>query len=276
MTIIIILLALLSENMTGLVRFKNYEWLIGYHQYINKTFPLQKIGNRWLKLTAILAPLALIVLLLQVLFYQVGFLGFMFNLVILIYCIGANRFMCHILDIFNHNITNDESAATMEGTLPNGRDTVKLFYHEIFAILFWFVILGGFGAFLYRAVLVYTQYIDVNGASDNNLVQTVGTEEKAVFIQENLFRPLLALLDWPSIRFFGLCIALASTFGKVFSVWRQYFLAAPLQNEAVLMDYVKVSCDDIEDFHCVDGLIYRALLIFLVIIALGTIVSWFF
>jgi AmpE protein len=240
---------------------------------MGKILPLQKMNNPWLRVAAVLAPLIIIILLLQILFYQSGFLGFIFDTVILIYCIGANRFMCHIIEIFNHNITDDKTPVTMEATLPNGKDTIKLFYHEIFAVLFWFVILGGLGALLYRVILEYVRHIDISPVVAQNLVEN---EEKTVFVQENLFRPLLGLLDWPSIRLFGLCVALATTFNKVFAIWKQYFLAPPTQNETVLMDYIKVTCDDLDDFYCVDGVIYRALLIFLVIIALGTIVSWVF
>jgi len=85
-------------------------------------------------------------------------------------------------------------------------------FERMFAVLFWFFILGPVGAFMYR--LVFMQ------AAQNK--------------DDKLAARWLWLIEWPAVRIMGLSFALTGNFSGCFSYWKECLTCAKRSTIAVL------------------------------------------
>ena len=89
---------------------------------------------------------------------------------------------------------------------------------RLYAVIFWFIVLGPFGAILYRlANILKTKYRDIHGAYADSA------------------RHLNNLLNWPSTRLFALGNALAGNMIEAMEAWRSNEDSSFGANEAVLI-----------------------------------------
>lgn len=79
-------------------------------------------------------------------------------------------------------------------------------YERLFAVIFWFFVLPGVGAFLYRLTIIYRQQSAANSSS------------------RVLVKRWLWLLEWPGARALGLTWALVGNFDSCYSVLKHNFL----------------------------------------------------
>lgn len=98
-------------------------------------------------------------------------------------------------------------------------------FERMFAVLFWFFILGPAGALLYRLVFIYS----------HNLQPA-----------DDLARRLRWMLEWPAVRLLGLSFALTGNFVGCFHRWRECVLCARRTTSAVLSPMIlgALSVDD--------------------------------
>ena len=75
-----------------------------------------------------------------------------------------------------------------------------------FGVLFWFLLLGPFGALLYRLAAIAAE-------GDASHLLPAGTADGA--------RALLAILDWPVAQLMTFAMALVGNFDAVFTAWRE-------------------------------------------------------
>lgn len=124
-------------------------------------------------------------------------------------------------------------------------------YQKIFAPLFWYFVFGPIGLVLYVAVVTLRSQMN----------------------EQHYFMLAQSVLDWVPIRLVGLTFALAGNFGVVFKVWMQE-LFRPLsdnnQNQVVLFGEAAISADS-----DATSLLHRTVFIWLVIMLLITLGSWF-
>ena len=173
-------------------------------------------GNAWrgrLGIAFALLPLLLAAALLQwmldTLLY--GAVGLLFGIGVLFYCWGPRD-----LDLDVDAIVDAPDAAARDAAIarlsPNANDTPALIvavFHAArrrwFGVLFWFLLLGAFGAALYR------------------LVALAAEDDAALLPPENATgaKRLLAWLDWPVSQLMALFMALVGDFDTVFSAWKQ-------------------------------------------------------
>lgn len=89
---------------------------------------------------------------------------------------------------------------------------------RLYAVIFWFIVLGPFGAMLYRlANILKTKYQDIHGDYADSAKQ------------------LSSILNWPSIRLFALGNALAGNMIEAMEAWRVNEDSSFDANEAVLV-----------------------------------------
>jgi adenosylcobinamide-phosphate synthase len=89
-------------------------------------------------------------------------------------------------------------------------------YRQVFAVLFWFVILPGpAGAVLYRAAVLLTDEWRGSASGDDT---TPIVRERATFGQPS--RTLLAWLDWIPVRLTALSFAIVGDFEDAIACWR--------------------------------------------------------
>lgn len=98
-------------------------------------------------------------------------------------------------------------------------------FERMFAVLFWFFMLGPIGAVLYRLVFLFT-------------------ERSGAEVAEA--RTLLWLLEWPAVRILGLSFALTGNFVGCIQRWRESVLSVSRSTETTIGQSVlgALSVDD--------------------------------
>lgn len=146
-----------------------------------------------------------------------GLIEFAFAVVVLYYCWGPRDLERDVeaIDKAPDSVSRLAAAQALHrdgdtGELPFAAENLVAATFESalarwFGVLFWFVVLGPSGAFLYRL----SQLLAAVPAADNSA----------------LARKFAALLDWLPAHLMALALALASNFDAVFTAWRDYHRA---------------------------------------------------
>lgn len=234
MTFIVILIGLLIERFFDWSHIRNWTWYDTCQRFITQKFSTQ---SPYVILSLTILPLTLIVAIANVALqgFLYGFISLLFDLFILLYCFGprnlwADTFICiNALERGDAIAASDTLKIAFSVTAVNDsqqlhRQFLDSIFKEsnrrIFAIIFWFVVLGPAGAFLYRAVA--TASTDVGrGNPPPDLVDSGSRVE--------------AILDWVPIRIFTFMFALAGHFVQVLQCWRKYAMLG-LAGNGVMLD----------------------------------------
>lgn len=232
MTLLVIVIALAIENCACVTQWlPRLPWADTYLDYWQKW--LGK-GNLWGNVSGVvllLAPLPIAVgmgqLLLHGAFY--GAFELLFNLTVLLYCLGPTEIVCTrrsplmsktVATEASKDSSNahDSDAASAKGSAAPSFDPAvfQQANERVFAVLFWFVVLGAFGAVLYKSVRVFYEQM---------------TKDDSRFAE--MAAPTLQVqqvLDWLPVRLVGLCFALMGNFTSTFGTWLKSFVTAPAHN----------------------------------------------
>ena len=287
MTLIAILASLLLERMLEHVQhLRRYE---RYHDYV--VWMRERLrGERWqgrLGVVALLAPLLLVTAWLQTglddaLF---GLLGLVFAIAVLVFCLGPRDLGLELTE-YRAALTadNDELATRLARGLlgtepPEELDAqARAVTHavltqanvRIFGVLFWFALLGPFGAVLYRAVAELCRH----------LAQTHDDYAWAA-------RRLAEILDWLPARLTAFGYALSGDFEAAVLRWRN--LSADDAHWGLPADDVLIATgtgaldldEDSRDNLTWDqvlqsamSLVWRTLVMWVFVIALLTLAGW--
>jgi len=149
---------------------------------------------------------------------------------------------------------------------------------RIFAVIFWFVILGPMGAALYRLA--------------NHLPALQNTRGEAVFLPVG--ERLIALLDWLPARITAFAYAIPGSFEDALFGWRSFHeqrydefrtsasgilicTGSGALRLATLLD-LEAPADGVTAYHYLPeaamGLVWRALVVWLVLLGLFTLAGW--
>lgn len=138
---------------------------------------------------------------------------------------------------------------------------------RLYAVIFWFIVLGPFGAMLYRlANILKTKYQDIHGDYADSAKQ------------------LSSILNWPSVRLFALGNALAGNMIEAMEAWRVNEDSSFDANEAVLVasglgalhyrpetNTEEGKVDRSHWIRAAQGLINRTLIVWLTVLGIMTI-----
>ena len=244
-------------------------------------------GRSWpdiIKLLVFVLPIVLFTIVLQRLFDGMlwGIVGFVFQLLVLYYCLGETNLKAQYQHYFAAKERGDMAGAyasinTREPQLAENEQEmthnmavqfIKLSNLQIVAVLFWFVLLGATGAVLYRLLLLACQY----AKQDEHFFKTTG--ELCVKIRQ--------YFDWIPVRLLAIGYAVAGNFVECFTVLTSYIFSPPRENEQLLIDCglaaMGVSSSDdskksiAEDDEALE-LVDRVLVVLLVLLALLTLAS---
>ncbi len=226
----------------------------------------QSIGNRffrhwqryhWVQLLLLTVPLAMFPAIITCLLSSSywGLPAFVFNLLILFYCLGSTHF-----DLLIDNVDEVELTDVKQRLFDFGNE-------EVTAVLFWFVLLGGSGAVLMRLLRVLSQYAE-------NEKHYCYALQKQIFLVK-------ATLTWLPARILSLAFILAGHFMKGFPVWLHAAWALPGDNKALLLSTgtAVISMElsgktPQEQMKIISDLLDRSIIIILVVIALFTLSTW--
>ncbi len=210
--IAVLVVLIVSHYSPDLVRLRRYDWFAGY---------LANLGARlgaamWQRPTTLLIVLALPLVAIGVIQSLLahpanGVFGLVFATIVLFLAWGP-RDLDRDIEAVAAAVPSEqpvEAVLKLQAPLPvtgagfasaAGRAGLRRW----FGPLFWFVLLGAFGAALYRlAQLAAEEDLDV-----------LPPEQRGVALR------LLAILDWPVVHLMALAMAVATDFDTVVRAWR--------------------------------------------------------
>jgi len=228
MTFIITFIALIIERFFHWGHLRHWQWF-GRYQYFLTT----RLANwpGFLLLIVSVLPVLMVVGIIE--FAICGWLynipKLIFGLIILLYCMGPNNLWVQIYSCIRA-LNKEEPHVAIEQVKTvfgiTAVDQSQNFHQSftraifiaanqrIFAVIFWFAVLGPIGAILYRVISLST----------NSSVSSV--TQAAVYMQK--------VLDWIPARAITFIFALGGHFTLVFARWKQHVKQGIDSNDAIL------------------------------------------
>jgi AmpE protein len=274
MTFIITLIALLIERFFDWNQVRHWRWFLRYQSWL-----AQRCAN-WSPYVILGVSVGLPVLVVALINGALkgllfGIFKLIFGAVIVVYCLGPRNFWGQFytsIVVFNQESKDIEieKIKTLFGvTVPADvqgahRAFVSALFIEanrrIFAVLFWYLILGPAGALLYRLV----------DLSRSNAVRLAPSAEQTEL-----------LLNWLPVRLFSFLFALGGHFTQVVRRWKLHLLDQPAANDVMLTECGISALDVLQDNNLPEdgiaeqealSLLDRVFVIALVILAIVVIV----
>ena len=196
---------------------RQFGWFRDWLRWLNAQFPE---GSLWRGRVGIALALAVPLLaagLLQVALDRplLGFVGLLFDIVVLFWCWGPrdlDRDVAAIIDAPDAHARREAAARLWPVGEPlrmDGPSLVDAVFRSAlrrwFAVLFWFLLLGPFGALLYRLSALAVDEAVADLPADT----ATGA------------RAWLAVLEWPVAQLVTLALALVGNFDSVVGAWRE-------------------------------------------------------
>jgi len=280
MALICILFGIIFERVSDLLeKLRNFDWFDDYSRWLLKTLPGLSSQNLS-SILILLLPIMLSVMLLQMWFEGslLGLIDLLFGLVIFAFCLGPkdlNRQINRYLEAReNGNVeaANSEASAIMQKDPPADPDqqiveVMRAILHEsndrFFAVIFWFVLLGPFGALLYRLT--------------SHTMRSTGNATLA-----KAARQFQAVLAWAPAHMVAMGYALTGNYEGA----KQEFYSKNKQNDLYDCNYHTLitagqgalkDCAPGEETSCIRsarGLVLRTLVVWLAFIAILTLIGW--
>lgn len=281
MTFLSILIALLLERITPqLVEYRQFRWLREYSQWLIEVLHIQRLGS-WTGLGILLLPLLSIIWLLSAMFDNAlfGLFELAFNIAVVFLCLGPkelDRQVDQYLDAIE--VGDTQQRFNMAGRLTRETPAMELSNQvvqvckalfveanrRIYAILFWFILLGPVAVVLYRVL-------------EQLLHQNV-LERSLIAIKHNI-RFILGWIDWLPARITLFTYMVSGSFEEGQQAFKRGSLGAVdtyEQNSELLQNvgYHSVSAHDevLNDDQAMQrvrksrGLILRSLVVWLLIV----------
>jgi AmpE protein len=235
MTFIVTLIALLIERFFDWSHLRNWNWYTNYQQAVTKRF---SGTSPFILLAITIVPLLIVVAILEFVLRAplFGLVELLFQLLLFLYCLGpqnlwADSYAC--INALVHGdtqaaaeklktsfgVTDSNSKQALHGQLLNNIFIAA--NRRVFAIVFWFMVLGPIGAVLYRVVTLSSAEFSKQAAVPELIPSA---------------RSIESILDWIPVRIFACVFALGGHFVKVISCWRKKPVMGLEINDKLLMD----------------------------------------
>lgn len=241
MIFIATLISLLIERFFHWGHLRQWHWFTRYQNWLSS-----KVGqlNPALMLAIYIGPFVLVVGILSRLMsgWMYDVFHLIFGTVILLYCLGPGNLWAQAYQCLSELNKDDprhapEFARTAFG-IPLSENSQAfhqallraLFVaanHRIFAVIFWFTVLGPMGAVLYRLV-------EMSGHSSNSAVAAIALKTQKI-------------LDWLPVRIVTFIFALTGHFSKVFARWKSGIQQGVDANDLVLIECGIAALDVVKD-----------------------------
>jgi AmpE protein len=283
MKLIIILICLAIQALLKIRPNKNpYSWLDQYAMSVRPFFRNINADHGIFALIALLIPVLILILILNAIF---GFapLYLIYGVIVLLICLDCQDMKAQLSAYFDtfssENLGGAQSEAEKFVGHPVHQDknemsravTETIFTRSlanVFAIIFWFIVLGPFGAVLYYVTKGLTEL------SQKPEFGYSGVYSAAESLKE--------VLDWIPVRLVTLTFALIGPFGTVFNLWLARVSGGLLDNRQFLIDAGLLALHEPSDrnIHPLKenqnalGLVARTFSTWIIVIAVVTIISW--
>lgn len=220
MTIISILIAfILCHFVRELRHLRRFEWISWYTDFCNDKF--KKLPG-WSGPTGFLLfiglPLVAAYFINYIFSSVLGQLGeFIVAIAILIYTFGPRDLDIDVRKVFTRDGDEQQKEALetlLDGPAPENEEACEniaidaVFRKALkrwFGIIFWFAVLGIYGAVLYRVA-----------------VWLSGEDFELFDEQKDLMTRLVKIMEWPVAQLMTLSLAIATDFDSVYRAWKKY------------------------------------------------------
>ncbi|MDJ0834812.1 MAG: regulatory signaling modulator protein AmpE [Gammaproteobacteria bacterium] len=282
MAFLSILIALLVERIfPQFIQFRRFDWLRGYAQWMDDLLHLDRLGG-WAGSALLLLPLLLLTWIAEGMFEHTlfGLFELAFNVAVIFFCLGPrdldNQVEQYLDSIeigdgqrrFNMagHITTDEPAMELpEQAVQVSRAMLVQANRRLFAVMFWFTLLGPIAALLYRAM---EQYLNRNYL------------EQSLQLLQPALRSMLGWIDWIPARISLLAYMISGAFEEGLQAYHKGSVSAldSYEQNSDLLKLVGFACitqQEVNDenqamqlIRKTRGLILRALMVWLLLILL--------
>ncbi len=243
MTFIISLIALAIERFFDWNHLRFWNWFSRYQRFLSgRVGQLPKV---LLFLLSILPPVIVIAAInyfLSGLLYNIP--KTIFGVVVLIYSLGPKNLWAQIYTCISalHSAEPQKALEHVKATFDLTAVDHPQEFHQgftraifiaanerIFAVIFWFILLGPAAAFLYRLLGITT------------MQSSTGVNKIASQVKD--------MANWLPIRVFTFIFALGGHFTNVMKSWKHFIIASPASNDAMLGEcgIAALDVDDIEN-----------------------------
>lgn len=249
MKLLVIVICLLSERfLSHAIAHNRFHWFANYGNNIEQWMLKTKaLSSPWAMLATVMIPLLLVVFLvlhfLDGVFF--GFVGLVLNVVIFYYCLGP-------VNPFYPVRKHEESEPVTEASISDYLIGVN---GQVFAVVFWFIVLGPIGALLYRLTRL--------------CIDRPAVSEEALHFTE--------LLDWLPVRMTALLYLLVGNFQSGLGEYSHLFFESPTKNQAFLSTCGLQALGHEEEelsMTRAETLVEHAIIALLVLIAFFTLGAW--
>lgn len=273
----IILSLLLDRTLRHIHDLRDLSW---FEYYTGRLENVITTRNNLLKLVLILLPPLVIILLIQLLMMDLlfGVPYFVFGIIVLLYCLGPACLSSDIEAYLDARSLGDDDEAlhyagilteTAASAVPDQQtsDVTRAILHvaneRIFSVLFWFVVLGPFGAVLYRLMSNISKREEVDP-----LVQS------ATLIQ--------SIIAWIPAHLLAAGYALTGHFDGAFRAYQ----SRPHESDISLSNYDVLVTTGLgalrgqevtDEISCIKGardLVMRSIMVWIAVLALLTLGGW--
>lgn len=243
------------------------------------------LDSGWKAIFGILFPILLVIVILNLLLAHFWLLYLLYGIVILLLCLDIRDVKLKLADYFGALTTENTSRAQVEvekfTQQPVDQDksimirvvTGAIFVQSlttIFSVIFWFLLLGPFGAILYYLVAAMSERATQYESGEN-----------VIYNSASLFK---GILDWIPVRLVTLTYALIGHFAPVFSIWIEHLGGGVSANSSFLIDSGLTALDlpkestalDVEENYKAAGLVTWTLWTWVIVIVLANIIGWLF
>ena len=286
MAFLSILIALLAERIIPqFIQFRQFNWLRDYAQWMADLLHIERLGA-WAGSGLLLLPLLLLVWILEGMFDNAlfGLFELAFNVLVIFLCFGPKDLNSQVeqyldsIEIgdsqrrFNMagHINSDELATELpDQAVQVSHAMLVQANSRVFAVMFWFTLLGPVAAVLYR---VLEQFLN-----RNYLEQSLHPLKQAM-------RTVLGLVDWVPARISLLAYMISGAFEEGLQAYHKGSVSAldSYEQNNDLLKLVGYACitqqevsDEIQAMQLIRktrGLILRALVVWLLLVLLLTII----
>ena len=281
MKLIILLVALAIGHLSSSYdRWRRFSWFQDHIYWIEKRISQYGIWDSAIgALLPLIIPCGVFLVALYALDEIWSLLAWVFSVIVLFVCLGREPLADAVddfIDAHNENdnkgmsvaaeeLTDDYSSANddpiplLSGLLYKSQD-------QIFGVIFWFIVLGPLGALIYRfSSIMNMRQSEIHGGFSDSV------------------RNLNRLLDWPVTRLSVLGYAMVGSLMHTFETWRDFETMEFSINDTLLsecgLSAIQYSAESEETsaswLEEMQGLVNRALILWLALIALSTINGWF-
>lgn len=285
MKLIILLLCILLQTINIRSVRDRYGFFDHYVALINPLlikFGFDKGGNA---IIGLLLPLLLLIFILNLLFIRFPILYLIYGTIVLFICLDIRDMKAKLEDYFAAIMAENQIKAHFEAeifanrTIAQDRSltiravTESMFAKSltnIFSVIFWFLLLGPFGAVFYYLI-----------AGINDRVEKSDLEAQDSYTPAGYLKDIL---DWIPVRLVTLTYALIGHFKPVFSQWLDRLGDGVTENQHLLMECGLTALDIDKDpmqaqpqeNHLALELINRTLWTWVIVIAVLDVTSWLF